>query len=184
MRVVLTPSGEAEILTWNDRQKIWVVYLTQQVNDCDQYGLCGAYGICNINKTPRCECLRGFVPKFPEKWETVDFSDGCVRKTNLVCGTDEGFVKHSDVKLPDTRRSWCNMTINLQECERQCLKNCSCTGYANADIRSEGHGCILWFIDLIDIRNQIEDGQGIYVKMPTSELGKDSFSLRLIFYNL
>ncbi|KAK1355493.1 Receptor-like serine/threonine-protein kinase [Heracleum sosnowskyi] len=176
MRVVLTPSGEAKILAWNDHQQIWVVYLTQQVTDCDHYGSCGANGICSINKTPRCECLRGFVPKSPNKWKAVDWSDGCVRKTNLVCGTEEGFVKYSGVKLPDTRRSWYNMTINLQECEKLCLENCSCTAYANADVRSGGHGCVFWFRDLIDIRDHIEDGQDIYVRMPSSELVKSERS--------
>ncbi|KAL8093228.1 hypothetical protein AgCh_035209 [Apium graveolens] len=45
-----------------------------------------------------------------------------------------------------------------------------------ADIRSEGHGCVLWFKDLIDIKNQIEDGQDIYVRMPSSELVKSGRS--------
>ncbi|WOG96152.1 hypothetical protein DCAR_0415483 [Daucus carota subsp. sativus] len=176
MRVVLTPTGEAKILMWNNQQQIWEVNLAQQFTDCDNYGSCGAYGICNINKTPRCECLRGFVPKFPKQWEAADWSNGCVHRTNLVCGTEEDFVKYSSVKLPDTRHSWYNMTINLQECEELCLKNCSCTAYANADVRSGGHGCVLWFTGLIDIRDNIEGGQDIYVRIPSSELGKSGRS--------
>nr|XP_017221013.1 PREDICTED: G-type lectin S-receptor-like serine/threonine-protein kinase At4g27290 [Daucus carota subsp. sativus]XP_017221014.1 PREDICTED: G-type lectin S-receptor-like serine/threonine-protein kinase At4g27290 [Daucus carota subsp. sativus] len=172
MRFVLTPTGDSKLLVWNDQQQIWMVYLSLQDSDCDRYGLCGGYGICNINKTPRCECLRGFVPKFQEKWKAADWSSGCIRRTNLVCGTDEGFVKYSGVKLPDTRHSWYNTNMNLQECEKLCLKNCSCTAFANADVRRGGHVCVLWFTELIDIRDYSEDGQDIYVRMPSSELVK------------
>ncbi|WOH12075.1 hypothetical protein DCAR_0831574 [Daucus carota subsp. sativus] len=170
MRFVLTPTGDAKLLVWNDPQKIWMVYLSMQDSDCDRYGLCGVYGVCKINSTPRCECLRGFVPKFPEKWKAADWSSGCIRKTDLVCGSDEGFVKYSGLKLPDTRHSWYDSKMNLQECEMVCWKNCSCTAYAIAEFRRGGHGCILWFNDLIDIRDFTEDGQDIYVRMPSSEL--------------
>nr|XP_017251119.1 PREDICTED: uncharacterized protein LOC108221773 [Daucus carota subsp. sativus] len=172
MRFFLTPSGDSECLVWNDHQQNWMVYLTLQDTDCDRYGLCGNYGRCNVYNTPRCSCLRGFIPKFPEKWKAADWSGGCIRKTKLVCGTGEGFVKYSGVKLPDMRHSWYDMTINLKECKRLCLKNCNCTAYANVDVRSGGHGCHLWYNDLIDIRDLTEDGQDIYVRMPSSEIEK------------
>ncbi|KAK1390417.1 Receptor-like serine/threonine-protein kinase [Heracleum sosnowskyi] len=175
IRFIWTPIGELKILAWNYNDQIWRVYMTLKVGDCDHYGLCGAYGICNINSSPRCECLRGFVPKFPEKWRRVDWSSGCVRETKLDCMTETGFLKYTGVKLPDTRESWYNMRVDLAECGRLCLKNCSCTAYANADIRSGGSGCILWFNDLIDIKGFTEDGQDIYVRMPASELGSFNF---------
>ncbi|XP_063939960.1 G-type lectin S-receptor-like serine/threonine-protein kinase At4g27290 isoform X2 [Daucus carota subsp. sativus] len=176
MRFILTPSGDSKLLVWNDQQQIWMVYLTMQDSDCDHYGLCGVYGICKINNTPRCECLRGFIPKFQEEWKAADWSGGCIRKTDLVCGNDEGFMKYSGVKLPDTRHSWYNMKMNLQECEISCRKNCSCTAYAIADVRRGGHGCILWFSDLIDIRDYTVEGEDIYVRMPSSELVKSRSS--------
>ncbi|KAK1396397.1 Receptor-like serine/threonine-protein kinase [Heracleum sosnowskyi] len=179
MRIILTPTGSTKLLVWNDQQQIWMAYLNLLVSDCDRYGSCGAYGICNINKIPRCECLRGFVPHFPEKWKAADWSNGCVRKTGLVCGTEEGFVKFSGIKLPDTRHSRYDMTVNHQECEKLCLKNCSCTAYASADVRRGGHGCLLWFGGLIDIRKYEEDGQDIFVRMPSSELVK-SWSPKVI----
>ncbi|KAK1396408.1 Receptor-like serine/threonine-protein kinase [Heracleum sosnowskyi] len=94
----------------------------------------------------------------------------CVRKESLDCGTGEGFVKHSGVKLPDTRYSWYSMKKKLEECAKLCLKNCSCTAYAKADIRKGGSGCFLWFNDLIDIRGYTEDGQDIYIRMAASQL--------------
>ena len=89
--------------------------------------------------------MKGFIPKYPEKWKAVDWSSGCVRKTRLDCETEADFIKYSGVKLPDTQHSLYDMRINLEECRRLCLKNCSCTAYANADVRSGGSGCILWF---------------------------------------
>ncbi|KAK1396402.1 Receptor-like serine/threonine-protein kinase [Heracleum sosnowskyi] len=170
MRFVLTTNGDSKLLVWNGQQQNWMVYLSLQETDCDRYGLCGANGQCNVYNAPRCKCLRGFVPRFPEKWNAADWSDGCIRTTKLVCGTKEGFVKYSGVKLPDTRQSWYDKTINHHECEQFCLKNCSCTAYAYADVSKGGQGCLLWFNDLIDIRDYAEDGQDIYVRMPSSEL--------------
>ncbi|KAK1390415.1 Receptor-like serine/threonine-protein kinase [Heracleum sosnowskyi] len=170
VRITITPNGDMKHLIWNYQKQIWTVYFTEMVSDCDIYGLCGANDICNINSTPRCECLRGFVPKDPEKWRAVDWSSGCVRETELDCRTEVGFLKYSGLKLPDTRHSKYDMKISLEECGRVCLKNCNCTAYANADIRSGGSGCILWFNDLIDIKGYTADGQDIYVRMPASEL--------------
>ncbi|GJY12046.1 G-type lectin S-receptor-like serine/threonine-protein kinase, partial [Tanacetum coccineum] len=95
---------------------------------------------------------------------------GCVRRIPLDCknGTD-GFIKYSNVKLPDTQTSWFNNTISLTECKAICLQNCTCTAYANTDIRGEGSGCLLWFNDLLDIRAW-KGGQGIFVRMASSEL--------------
>lgn len=81
-------------------------------------------------------------------------SNGCVRKIQLNCGDGDGFMKYSDRKFPDTRNSWFNVTMNLKECKRMCLKNCSCTTYANKNISGRGSGCLLWFGNLIDISEQ------------------------------
>jgi hypothetical protein len=51
------------------------------------------------------------------------------------------------------------------------MKNCSCTAYANLDIREGGSGCLLWFSDLIDIRQFNDNGQDIYIRMAASEQG-------------
>ncbi|XP_017217514.1 G-type lectin S-receptor-like serine/threonine-protein kinase At4g27290 isoform X1 [Daucus carota subsp. sativus] len=169
IRFILTSSGWTELLVWNYENQSWKQFAAVRVSGCDRYRLCGAYGVCNINGSPRCECLREFVPKFPEKW-TSNWSGGCVREKKIDCRSDATFMKYSGVKLPDTRHSWYDMKTNLAECRRLCLQNCSCTAYANADIRRGGSGCILWFDHLIDMMGYTEDGQDIYVKMPASEL--------------
>ncbi|CAL5402909.1 unnamed protein product [Camellia sinensis] len=72
----------------------------------------------------------------------------------------------------DTRYCWFNESMTLDECRIGCLKNCSCTAYANMDIRGGGSGCFLWFGDLIDIRTCSTNGQDVYVKVAASELGR------------
>jgi hypothetical protein len=100
----------------------------------------------------------------------MDWSSGCLRRTPLNCSGD-GFRQLSGVKLPETKTSWFNKSMNLEECRNTCLKNCSCTAFSNLDIRNGGSGCLLWFGDLIDIRIFVDNKPDIYVRMAASELG-------------
>ncbi|KAJ9671909.1 hypothetical protein PVL29_025527 [Vitis rotundifolia] len=174
MRLVLTPDGYSRRSTWTDKKYDWTLYSTAQRDDCDNYAICGAYGICKIDQSPKCECMKGFRPKFQSNWDMADWSNGCVRSTPLDCQKGDGFVKYSGVKLPDTQNSWFNESMNLKECASLCSRNCSCTAYGNSDIRGGGSGCLLWFGDLIDIRDFTQNGQEFYVRMAASEL--DAFS--------
>ncbi|RVW37239.1 G-type lectin S-receptor-like serine/threonine-protein kinase [Vitis vinifera] len=92
-------------------------------------------GICKINESPKCECIKGFRPKIQSNWDMADWSNGCIPSTRLDCEKGDGFEKYSGVKLPDTQSSWFNESMNLKECASLCLSNCSCTAYANSDIR-------------------------------------------------
>ena len=145
----------------------WNIYSFAPKDDCDSYGLCGVHGSCNINRSPKCECMKGFMPKFQNDWDKADWYNGCVRSSTLDCQKGEGFVKFSGVKLPDKRKSWFNRSMDLKECEVVCLSNCFCTAYTNLDIRDGESGCLLWFGDLIDIKEFNENGQEIYVCLRT-----------------
>lgn len=142
---------------------------TSSADTCDEYAFCGAYGICGFFKDVstrdfvECECLKGFVPNHK----------GCVRRTKLNCSesSDDGFLKQSGIKLPDTSLSWFNETMNLEMCREMCSKNCSCIAYANSDINGGRSGCLLWFYDLMDIRKLSENGQELYIRLTASELG-------------
>ena len=115
-------------------------------------------------------------PKFPEQWNISYWSNGCVRNTSLDCNDTDGFLKYIDMKLPDTSSSWFSETMNLEECRKSCLENCSCTAYANLDIRNGGSGCLLWFDYLVDMVQFFKGGQDLYIKVPPSEVGTYSFS--------
>ncbi|CAA3016103.1 Hypothetical predicted protein [Olea europaea subsp. europaea] len=63
--------------------------------------------------------------------------------------------------------------MTLEECEVECLKNCSCIAYTQLAISSERGGCLLWYGDLRDVREIPFDGQDIHIRMVPFELGKN-----------
>ncbi|WRX28823.1 S-locus glycoprotein domain - like 10 [Theobroma cacao] len=170
-RVLLLPNGNIQRFTWIDEAQNWVLHLPPYLDTCDSYALCGVNGNCNNNNdnSPACNCLKGFEPKIKEEWEVVPGLGGCVRKTPLNC-KDDGFLKYTGLKLPDASESWFNYSMNLEECKNHCIKNCNCTAYTNLDVRGEGSGCLIWFNDLIDIRQVTENDQAIYIRMAAAEL--------------
>ncbi|KHN47415.1 G-type lectin S-receptor-like serine/threonine-protein kinase SD1-1 [Glycine soja] len=82
----------------------------------------------------------------------------------------DGFLKYKHMKLPDTSSSWFSKTMNLEDCKKLCLENCSCVAYANLDMRGGGSGCLLWFSNLVYMRKFSQWGQDIYVRLPASKL--------------
>lgn len=109
-----------------------------------------ANSICNITNSPRTsQCSEGFIPKYNEKWNSLDWYGGFVRRIRLSCSGD-WFLKHSGVELPDTSSSWFDKSLSLEECEKMCLNFCCCIAYANLDIKSNS-GCLLWLGNIRDL---------------------------------
>ncbi|TXG67240.1 hypothetical protein EZV62_008515 [Acer yangbiense] len=170
-KLVVTPSGDLQHFVWIDEIQTWRRDSVSAIDQCDNYALCGSYASCNSNKSPAvCECLEGFTPKSPGEWEILDWTEGCVRRAPLPCNHSDPFFKYAAVKLPDTSQSWVDKNISLVECEKLCLNSCSCTAYANSDVREEGSGCLLLFSDLLDIKNLSVNGLDLYVRVAASEL--------------
>ncbi|KVI06892.1 Apple-like protein [Cynara cardunculus var. scolymus] len=177
-RLYMNPEGDLTRMNWVDQTRSWFHILTTvPVDSCSPYGLCGPYGTCNANNFPVCSCMRGFEPKHPEQWSVADWSGGCTRRLPLNCGSGDGFLRISGVKFPDTRRSWYNSSMTLGECEMACRMNCSCTAYSDLDIRNGGSGCLLWFDELMDIR-EYDETQNLYIRMAVSELTSKHFLSR------
>ncbi|KAF6159516.1 hypothetical protein GIB67_032287 [Kingdonia uniflora] len=107
--------------------------------------------------------------KSPEDWNRINWSGGCTRRTPLGCQNGDWSLKMQNMKLPDTSRSWVNKSINHEECEVKCLRNCSCVAYSNSDITDVGSGCVMCFGDLVDIRQYTSNGQDFYLRMAASE---------------
>lgn len=170
-RYMITSTGSVQRFLWSYQTESWQLFLAGPVDRCDNYNLCGANSNCNVDNTPQCECVTGFAPKSQEKWDLLDYSDGCVRKVRLDCDDRDGFLKYTRMKLPDTSSSWFDKSKDLQECEKQCRKNCSCTAYASLDIRNGGSGCMIWFNNIMDMRKESSVGQEIYIRVAASELG-------------
>ncbi|KAI3509930.1 hypothetical protein L1887_25455 [Cichorium endivia] len=174
-RFTLNPSGEVQRWVWVEDEKRWQLLFELPKDICDTYNICHAYGICSVTTFHTCACLDDtrFMPRNHENWEIAVWSGGCVRRTPLDCrdGKD-GFIKYSNLKLPDAQTTWFNRSMTRKECEAKCLKNCACKAYANTDVRFEGRGCLLWFNDLMDIREipKSDGGQDIFIRMASSEL--------------
>ncbi|KAJ1430693.1 PAN/Apple domain [Sesbania bispinosa] len=120
-----------------------------------------------------CQCVEGFSPKSLQAWNSLDWSGGCLRIKPLTCNDEnmDGFIKYSKLKVPDTTHTSLDEKIHLPECRTMCLSNCSCMAYANSDIISgAGSGCVMWFGDLIDIRQFEDGGKDLYIRMSISEL--------------
>nr|XP_011461130.1 PREDICTED: G-type lectin S-receptor-like serine/threonine-protein kinase At4g27290 isoform X1 [Fragaria vesca subsp. vesca] len=166
-RLVLNRSGDLQRFMWSGTTNINRVIYSAPVDHCDAYNFCGAFALCSIDSPHLCACLQGFAPNSLQK--------SCHRKTPLSCNEyKDGFKKFTRVKLPDTTLSWFDLTMTLGECEQTCLKNCSCTAYANSDAREGGTGCLLWFGELNDIHEFDTGGQDLFVKLGDIKTNKRS----------
>ncbi|CAL5094040.1 unnamed protein product [Urochloa decumbens] len=174
----VSDAGVVQRLVWDRSNRQWTSFLKEPRDDCDEYGKCGPFGLCDSNaaSTSLCSCFRGFVPAFPDEWSMRDYSGGCRRNVSLDCGNEsrsstDGFQVVNTVKLPDTQIASVDMGLSLDECRVKCLANCSCVAYAAADIRGGGggSGCITWTNSFVDLR-YIDQGQDFYLRLPSSEL--------------
>ncbi|KAM3253097.1 G-type lectin S-receptor-like serine/threonine-protein kinase isoform X2 [Capsicum annuum] len=169
-RVVMQQNGILQLSVWNNQTQNWDNFGRQPTDNCDFYSQCHSYGLCNNGISSLCRCLDHFEPRNTTDWARGNWSGGCVRKTTLNCQKEVKFLKYSGIKLPDTRFSWYSQGVNLNTCEELCLRNCSCVAYANPNITATNEGCLLWFDDLIDIRDLGARGQDIYIKLDSSAL--------------
>ena len=115
-----------------------------------------------------------------------DWTGGCVHSEEWSCkvkGKDK-FTKFSGLKLPDTTHTWVNSSMTLEDCKAKCWENCSCTAFANSDVRGGGIGCVMWFGDLIDMNQMSNVGQDLYVRLAgtETEIGIYLYPHYYIFY--
>ncbi|XP_039167119.1 G-type lectin S-receptor-like serine/threonine-protein kinase At1g11330 isoform X1 [Eucalyptus grandis] len=151
----------------------WKIVWSSRVSDCDVYGQCGPFGICNARNSPICSCLRGFEPKNSEEWRRGNWSSGCIRKSSLQCnGTTngsstaskkDGFLKLEMMKMPNSAIFYSTLE---NDCPGNCSINCSCVAYAY----DSGVGCMFWTGDLIDLQKLSVGGTALYVRLAHSEL--------------
>ncbi|KAG6421311.1 hypothetical protein SASPL_117862 [Salvia splendens] len=175
VRATLDTSGAIMCHTMNLRRDKWNLVTMFPLDTCDEYATCGPNCICKPDRRIRCECLKGFAPKFQRDWDLQDWSGGCTRTKALNCNGGDGFHQVVGVKFPDMSWFWLNTSMRLDECKVECLKNCDCTAYANPFITSGSTGCLMWFDDLIDTKQlpSAYNNQHIYIRVPTSELDFD-----------
>ncbi|KAK8997480.1 hypothetical protein V6N11_020956 [Hibiscus sabdariffa] len=172
-RVVLNQTESVrKRYTWNPESQTWELFSMRPSDYCDRYGLCGPNGNCDYNKLPVCQCLTGFRPKWPKRWNTSEYSGGCIHIKPLNCQTGDEFITIRRVKSPAITNPWVHKTMNLKECKAECSRNCSCMAYSNLDVTGgDGSGCAMWFGDLVDIKQfqSDSDGMDLYIRVSASE---------------
>ncbi|KAG6383156.1 hypothetical protein SASPL_157097 [Salvia splendens] len=113
VRTTLHTSGSIMQYTMNLRKDKWNLATMFPLDTCDEYASCGPNSICSPNRPIRCECLRGFAPKFQTDWDFQDWSGGCTRTRLLNCQDGDGFLPLRGVKYPDMLRFCLNTTTSL-----------------------------------------------------------------------
>ncbi|XP_042464081.1 G-type lectin S-receptor-like serine/threonine-protein kinase At4g27290 isoform X1 [Zingiber officinale] len=175
LRSVLMPDGLLRSESWIEETQTWNVRAYVPMDRCDSFYACGPNAVCYPNAWPLCQCLPGFRPRNPQNWDVIgNPSDGCVRTTALDCqnGTDR-FFQQSSVKLPDTTASAVNRSMSLEDCRSWCLRNCSCTAYASANLSTGSEsGCMIWTSGLADIKFLYGSSspQPLYVRLAAADL--------------
>ncbi|KAG7658073.1 PAN/Apple domain [Arabidopsis suecica] len=168
-RTMLTSKGTQE-LSWHNGTD-WVLNFVAPEHSCDYYGVCGPFGLCVKSVPPKCTCFKGFVPKLIEEWKRGNWTGGCVRRTELYCqGNSTGkyanvFHPVARIKPPDFYEF--ASFVNVEECQKSCLHNCSCLAFAYID----GIGCLMWNQDLMDAVQFSEGGELLSIRLARSELG-------------
>ncbi|XP_038895670.1 G-type lectin S-receptor-like serine/threonine-protein kinase At1g11300 isoform X1 [Benincasa hispida] len=182
--LALTSRGNLELTNWDTEKKHWNAGWSLLKTECDYYGTCGAFGICNPKASPICSCLKGFKPKNEKEWNEGNWSGGCVRRTPLQCiningrAEEDGFVSVEMVKLPFFVE-WFILGYTEEDCKQECLRNCSCKAYAYEN----GIRCMLWKSDeLIDIQKFEIRGATLHLRMAYAELDH-TCTLFLKFYH-
>ncbi|KAK1685685.1 hypothetical protein QYE76_046533 [Lolium multiflorum] len=178
MRIMLHYTGMFKFLAWNNNSSSWEVFIQQPNLSCDSYAYCGPFGYCDGTETvPKCNCFSGFEP------DGVNFSQGCRRKEELVCGGG-GFSTLSGMKTPDKFVYVRNRSFD--ECAEECSRNCSCSAYAyanqkNGSITVEQSRCLIWLDELVDT-GKFRDGSGenLYLRLAGSSVDKESSVLKVV----
>ncbi|KAL2475491.1 S-locus lectin protein kinase family protein [Abeliophyllum distichum] len=115
-----------------------------------------------------------FETQLERQWYLREASHVCKRKQKEnVCGNGDGFIKVTNAKVPDTSIARVNKKLGLTASQELCLKNCSCTAFAIANISEGGNGCMTWHGNLVDIRQFSNNGQDLYIRVSAAELAQN-----------
>ncbi|XP_015886545.3 G-type lectin S-receptor-like serine/threonine-protein kinase RKS1 isoform X2 [Ziziphus jujuba] len=174
-RVVVNDSGSLQHLEWNVADSQWKEVWSAPKYQCDPYGHCSANSKCspdNVNKF-ECECLPGYEPKSPTVWYQRNGSDGCKSKAvgSSHCGNREGFLKMTNMNVPDTSGARLGENMSETECKNACLRDCSCVAFVSIEAK-EGSSCLAWHEDLMDILEYTESGYNLSVRV-TDDLAEN-----------
>uniref|UniRef100_J3L4R1 non-specific serine/threonine protein kinase n=2 Tax=Oryza brachyantha TaxID=4533 RepID=J3L4R1_ORYBR len=75
------------------------------------------------------------------------------------------------MKLPVATNATVYAGMTLDQCRQACLRNCSCRAYAAANVSGGiSRGCVIWAVDLLDMRQYSGVVQDVYIRLAQSEI--------------
>ncbi|KAL5226320.1 hypothetical protein ABZP36_014585 [Zizania latifolia] len=174
-RARLVVDGTKKLQRFWFRDGSWQSGNSYPTDQCDNYALCGPFGYCvdTVDQSRRCSCLPGFTALWQQGQQPFDpsWSKGCARTTNLTCGAGDGFWRVNKLKLPEATNATVYPGITLDQCRKQCLGNCRCRAYAAANVSGGASpGCVIWTVDLLDMRENSDVEQDLYIRLAQSEI--------------
>ncbi|MCD9645418.1 hypothetical protein HAX54_034301 [Datura stramonium] len=189
VRFHISPTGYELQQRWDKDKGKWSMIQSHPSDGCDLYNLCGNFAKCDVTNSQKCVCLDGFVPKNWGQWNARNWSEGCVRRTELECrgnnsvlksdgGKKDGFLEIERIKLPDYADS--PFIEDLDECKNKCLDDCSCTAYAFVSAIN----CMIWSGDLVDLEQFKEGGNTLYIRLAHSELDKKNRTVKIVLISI
>ncbi|WCJ42975.1 G-type lectin S-receptor-like serine/threonine-protein kinase At1g11330 [Euphorbia peplus] len=168
----LTYEGELKMNILVNGSNSWELVWKTPETECDVYGKCGVFGVCNAQNSPICSCLKGFEPRNAREWATGNWTSGCVRTTPLQCGRiqnssevrkEDRFLRLETMKVPDFAE-W--SIFHEQQCKETCLSNCSCVAYSYYP----DFGCMSWTTNLVDLQAFSYGGAYLFIRHSYAEL--------------
>ncbi|CAI8591269.1 unnamed protein product [Vicia faba] len=150
---------------WNQNEKNWTEKQKGPHNEWEVYNFCGGFAASDllVSGSATCSCLQGFELK-----DKGNLSGGCRRMTALKGEQkngsfgEDGFMELRCMKLPD----FANLVVHTTDCEGDCLKNGSCTAYAEV----MGIGCMAWYGELVDLQKFEHGGNTLHIRLAHSDL--------------
>ncbi|KAM0054888.1 putative non-specific serine/threonine protein kinase [Helianthus debilis subsp. tardiflorus] len=164
-RFIMDVAGQFQLLTWSESTKQWNIIWAQPETQCKVYALCGAFSTCRETGLSLCNCLTGFQPRSESNWNQCDFSGGCVRKTNLICGRNMEKLDFVMVQVTSPPPSSSVSIGSAGECRNACLNDCSCNAYSFV-----GKNCSVWNGELLNLSEDKTNGKTMYVKVSSEDL--------------
>ncbi|CAM0870851.1 unnamed protein product [Alopecurus aequalis] len=165
VRFTIDYKGVMRTLAWNNSSP-WSIINERPASSYDLYASCGPFGyVYYVGTAPTCHCLDGFEPA------GLNFSVGCRRTEALSCDKQSHFVPLPAMKIPDKFSHLLNR--NFDQCEAECISNCSCKAYAYANLSSNSgmadqSRCLVWTGDLVDAAKYIQFGENLYLRLAGS----------------
>lgn len=174
----LDPSGQLKQYTWSQQIENWNMFWSQPEDKCRVYGLCGNFGFCQGTMLRPCTCFNGFRPSDGNGWDFGDYSGGCIRTSNDLCGQSDMFEEVGVVGFMGAVTE--SFSASRTVCENSCLSNCSCIGLYH-NVRT--NLCKNLFGKLLNLRNLTTDNTNedvLYVRVPRGGTEKKNISTTVI----